>query len=70
MTSKNFHIKALLAFVAFHAINTGCRRLYDQLPQALGQGPNDNDTQLVGAMVWALWMGTLAMAYPSRVIAL
>ncbi len=45
--------------------------LFDQEPQALGQGANDNDTQLVGAVLWALWcltlsMGALGMAYLSR----
>ena len=39
--------------------------------QALGQGANDNDTQLVGAVLWALWcltlsMGALGMAYLGR----
>lgn len=37
----------------------------------LGQGANDNDTQLVGAVLWAVWcltlsMGALGMAYLSR----
>jgi hypothetical protein len=37
----------------------------------LGQGANANDTQLVGAVLWAVWcltlsMGALGMAYLSR----
>jgi hypothetical protein len=40
--------------------------------QAFGQGANDNDAQLVGAVLWAVWcltlsMGALGMAYLSRV---
>ena len=67
----NFHAKALLAFLAFHVIVTGGGLLFDQVPQALGQGANDNDTQLVGVVLWALWcltlsMGALGMAYLSR----
>jgi hypothetical protein len=64
----NFHAKALLAFLAFHVIVTGGGLMFDQVPQALGQGANDNDAQLVGAVLWALWcltlsMGALGMAY-------
>ena len=67
----NFHAKALLAFIAFHVIVTVGGLLFDQIPQSLGQGANDNDTQLVGAVLWALWcltlsMGALGMAYLSR----
>jgi hypothetical protein len=45
--------------------------LFDQVSQALGQGANANDTQLVGAVLWALWcltlsMGALGMAYLGR----
>jgi hypothetical protein len=66
-----FHAKALLAFLAFHVIVTGGGLMFDQVPWALGQGANDNDTQLVGAVLWALWcltlsMGALGMAYLSR----
>jgi hypothetical protein len=50
----NFHAKALLAFIAFHAIVTGGGLMFDQVPQALGQGSNDNDTQLVGAVLWVV----------------
>ncbi len=67
----NFHAKALLSFLAFHVIVTVGGLLFNQVPQALGQGANDNDTQLVGAVLWALWfltlsMGALGMAYLSR----
>jgi hypothetical protein len=67
----NFHAKALLAFIAFHGIVTGGGLLVDQVPQALRQGTNDNDAQLVGAVLWGLWcltlsMGVLGMAYLSR----
>jgi hypothetical protein len=67
----NFHAKALLAFLAFHVIVTGGGLLFDHEPQAIGQGANDNDTQLVGAVLWALWcltlsMGALGMAYRSQ----
>jgi hypothetical protein len=67
----NFHAKALLAFFAFHVIVTAGGLMFDQLPQGLGQGANANDTQLVGAVLWALWcltlwMGALGMAYLSR----
>ena len=67
----NFHAKALLAFLAFHVIVTGGGLLVDQVPQALGQGPNDNDAQLVNEVLWGLWcltlsMGALGMAYLSR----
>jgi hypothetical protein len=48
----NFHAKALLAFIAFQVIVTGGGLMFDQVPQALGQGANDNDTQLVGAVVF------------------
>ena len=47
------HAKALLAFLAFHVIVTAVVLLFNQVPQALGQGANDNDTQLVGAVLWA-----------------
>jgi hypothetical protein len=65
----NFHAKALLAFLAFHVIVTGGGLLFDQVPQALGQGVND--AQLLGAVLWGLWcltlsMGALGMAYLSR----
>jgi hypothetical protein len=45
--------------------------MFDQVPQALGQGANDNDAQLVGAVLWAvlclmLSMGALGMAYLGR----
>jgi hypothetical protein len=67
----NFHAKALLAFLAFHVIVTGGGLLFNQIPQALGQGANAIDTQLVGVVLWALWcltlsMGALGMAYLSR----
>jgi hypothetical protein len=67
----NFHAKALLAFLAFHVIVTGGGLMFDQVPQALGQGANANDTQLVGVVLWALWcltlsVGALGMAYLSR----
>lgn len=67
----NFHAKALLAFLAFHVIVTGGGLMFDQVPQALGQGANDNDAQLVGAVLWAVWcltlsVGALGMAYLSR----
>jgi hypothetical protein len=67
----NFHAKALLAFLAFHVIVTGGGLMFDQVPQALGQGANANDTQLVGAVLWAVWcltlsVGALGMAYLSR----
>lgn len=67
----NFHAKALLAFIAFHVIVTGGGLLFDQVPQALGQGANENDVQLVGSVLWAVWcltlsMGALGMAYLSR----
>jgi hypothetical protein len=65
----NFHAKALLAFIAFHVIVTGGGLLFDDIPQALGQGVND--AQLLGAVLWGLWcltlsMGALGMAYLSR----
>jgi hypothetical protein len=67
----NFQAEALLAFLAFHVIVTGGGLLFNQVPQALGQGANDNDTQLVRAVLWAVWcltlsMGALVMAYLSR----
>lgn len=67
----NFHAKTLLAFLAFHVIVTGGGLMFDQVPQALGQGTNDNDAQLVGAVLWAVWcltlsVGALGMAYLSR----
>lgn len=67
----NFHAKALLAFIAFHVIVTGGGLQFDQVPQALGQGANNNDAHLVGAVLWAvgcltLSMGALGMAYLSR----
>ena len=69
----NFHTKALLAFLAFHVIVTGGGLMFDHIPQALGQGANDNDAQLVGAVLWAVWcltlsMGALGMAYMSRAV--
>jgi hypothetical protein len=69
----NFHAKALLAFIAFHVIVTGGGLQFDQVPQALGQGANANDVQLVSAMLWGLWcltlsMGALGMAYLSRAV--
>lgn len=60
-TPINFHAKAFLAFIAFHVIVTGGGLMFDQLPQALGQGANDNDAQLVGAVLWAVWCLTLSM---------
>lgn len=67
----SFHAKALLAFIAFHVIVTGGGLMFDQVPQALGQGANENDAQLVGAVIWAVWcltlsVGALGMAYLSR----
>jgi hypothetical protein len=67
----NFHAKALLAFLAFHVIVTVGGLLFNQIPQALGQGANANDTQLVGVVLWAVWcltlsVGALGMAYLSR----
>jgi hypothetical protein len=67
----NFQAKALLAFLAFHVIVTAGGLLFDQVPRALGQGANDNDTRLVGVVLWALWcltlsMGALGMSYLSR----
>ncbi len=67
----NFHAKALLAFLAFHVIVTGGGLMFDQVPQALRHGANDNDAQLVGAVLWAVWcltlsMGALGMAYLGR----
>lgn len=67
----NFHVKAVLAFLAFHVIVTGGGLMFDQVPQALGQGANGNDAQLVGAVLWAVWcltlsVGAIGMAYLSR----
>ncbi len=53
----NFHAKALLAFIAFHVIVTGGGLMFDQVPQALGQGANDNDIH---------YEGVVEMAYLSR----
>ena len=50
----NFHAKALLAFIAFHVIVTGGGLQFEQVTQALGQGTNANDAQLVGAVLWAV----------------
>ena len=50
----NFHAKALLAFIAFHVIVTGSGLQFDQVPQSLGQSANDNDAQMVGAVLWAV----------------
>ena len=67
----NFHAKAVLAFIAFHATVTGGGLLFDQVALTLGQSANDNDAHQVGAVLWVLWcltlsMGALAMAYLSR----
>ena len=67
----NFHAKALLAFIAFHVIVTGGGLMFDQVAQTLRHGANDNDAQLVGAVLWAVWCltlstGALGMAYLSR----
>jgi len=35
--------------------------MFDQVPQAIGQGANDNDTEQVGAVLWAVWCLTLSM---------
>lgn len=64
-----FHAKALLAFLAFHVIVTGGGLMFDQVPQALGQG--SNDAKLVGAVLWGMWcltlsVGALGMSYLSR----
>jgi hypothetical protein len=56
-TPMNFRAKALLAFIAFHVIVTGGWLLFNQIPQALGQGVND--AQLVGAVLWGLLCLTL-----------
>jgi hypothetical protein len=47
---------------------SGTGLLFDQIPQVLGQGANDHDAQLVGAVLWGLTlsMGALGMAYLSR----
>jgi len=52
----NYHAKALLAFLAFHVIVTGGGLMFDQVPWMLGQGANDNDTQLVGAVLAVFWV--------------
>ena len=67
----NFHTKALLAFIAFHVIVTGGGLQLDQVPQALSHNANENDVQLVGAVLWAVWcltlsVGALGMAYLGR----
>lgn len=67
----NFHAKALLAFLAFHVFVTGGGLQLDLVPQALGQGANDNDAQLMCAVLWAVWcltlsVSSLGMAYLSR----
>jgi hypothetical protein len=59
------------AVPAFHVIVTGGGLMFDQVPQALGQGANDNDALLVGAVLCAVWcltlsMGALGMAYLGR----
>jgi hypothetical protein len=61
----------LTCLLSFNVIVTAGGLLFDQVLQALGQGANDNDTQLVGTVLWALWcltlsMGALGMAYLSR----
>jgi hypothetical protein len=48
-----FHAKALLAFFAFHVIVTVGGLLFNQIPQALGQGINNNDAKLVGVVCGA-----------------
>jgi hypothetical protein len=63
--------RSSLAFIAFNVIATGGGLKFNQVPQALGQGAIANDTQLVGAVLWALWcltlsMGAIGMAYFSR----
>ena len=67
----NFHAKAMLAFITFHATVTGGGLLFDQVTLTLGQGANDNDAHQVGAVLWVVWcltlsMGALGMAYLSR----
>jgi hypothetical protein len=47
----NFQANALLAFIAFHDIVTGCGLIFDQVSQTLSHGANDNDAQLVGAVL-------------------
>jgi hypothetical protein len=49
----------LLAFLDFYVIVTGGGLLFDLVPQALGQGANDNNAQLVGGP-WGLWCLTLS----------
>ena len=43
------HASALLALVVFHGIVTASGLLLEQVAQALGQGTNDNEAQLVSA---------------------
>jgi hypothetical protein len=67
----NFHAKALLAFLAFHIIVTGGGLQFDQVPQSLNQGANENAAQVLGTLLWVLWcltlsMGALGMAYLGR----
>ena len=67
----NFHAKALMAFIAFHVIVTGGGLRFDQVTQVFGQGANENDVQLVGSVLWAVWcltlsMGALGVAYLGR----
>ena len=50
----NFHAKALLAFIAFHFNVMGGGLQFDRVPQALSQGTNVNDAQLVGVVLWAV----------------
>lgn len=56
----NFLAKVLLAFIAFHVIVTGGGLMFERVPQALGQGANNNDAQLVGSVLWAVWCLTLS----------
>jgi hypothetical protein len=63
--------QSLACLSRFQVIVTVGGLLFNQIPQALGQCANDNDTQLVGAVLWALWcltlsMRALGMAYLSR----
>jgi hypothetical protein len=46
---------------AFHVIVTGGGLLFNQAPQALSQGVNDNAAQVVGELLWVLWCLTLSM---------
>ncbi len=66
----NIRATALLVILASHVIHSGGGLLFDYVPQALGQGANDHDAQLVGAVLLGLWcltlsMGALGMAYLS-----